>query len=166
MDDDDFISKTQRKKQATELQDVGKGLVKLSREQLARIDMPEQLREAVLECKRLRTHEAIRRQMQHIGKIMRTVDAGPIAAHLEAMHAPSNRDTALFHLAEKWRQEMLDDRAAIDRFVLEFPAAQSLQLRNLVEAAQAERNADKPPRKFRELFHVLNDLVQAQARKP
>lgn len=166
MDDDDFISKTRRKKQATELQDVGRGLVKLSREQLARVDMPEQLREAVLECKRLTTHEAIRRQVQHIGKVMRGLDAGPIAAQLAAMHAPSNRDTALFHLAENWRQEMLEDHAAIDRFVREFPAAEPLGLRNLVEAAKAERDADKAPRKFRELFHVLNAFVQGQARKP
>lgn len=166
MDDDDFISKTRRKKQSTELQVVGAALVKLSREQLARVEMPEQLREAVLECKRLTTHEALRRQKQHIGKIMRNIDAGPIAAQLEAMHAPSHRDTALFHTAEKWRQEMLDDPAAIDRFASEFPSADAPRLRGMVEAAKAERDADRPPRKYRELFHVLNTLVQAQARKP
>ena len=64
MEEDDFISKTQRKRRSTELQDVGAELVKLSLEQLARIDMPETLREAVTECKRLTTHEGIRRQMQ------------------------------------------------------------------------------------------------------
>ena len=51
MDEDDFISKTQRKKQMTDLQKLGAELVRLAPEQLARIDMPENLREAVLACK-------------------------------------------------------------------------------------------------------------------
>ena len=52
-------------------------LVKLSAEQLARIDLPEELREAVLEARRFTKHEAIRRQMQYIGRIMRDVDVAP-----------------------------------------------------------------------------------------
>ena len=99
MEEDDFISKTRRKKQATELQDVGAELVKLSPEQLVRMELPEALREAILECKRLTKHEAIRRQKQYIGKIMRNIDAAPIAAQIDAFHAPSRKDTALFHLA-------------------------------------------------------------------
>ena len=166
MDDDDFISKTRRKRQMSELQDVGAALVKLSREQLQRLDLPEGLLEAVLECKRLTKHEAIRRQTQYIGKIMRGIDAGPIAAQLAAMNAPTRKDTALFHLAEKWRSEMLDDPEAIDRFVHAFPEADPRRLRGLVEAAGAERRAEKSPRNFRELFHVINAIVQHHGRQP
>ena len=165
MDDDDFISKTRRKKQMAELQDLGAALVKLSREQLERIQMPGELREAVLECQRFTKHEAIRRQMQYIGRIMRGIDAGPIAAQLAAMHAPSRRDTALFHLAEKWRSEMLADPAAIDRFVHAFPAADPHRLRGLVDAAGAERRAERSPRNFRELFHVINAIVQDHGKR-
>ena len=95
--EDEFISKSERKRRSTALQDVGVALVKLSHEQLTRIDMPEELREAVLECKRFTRHEAIRRQMQYIGKIIRGIDAAPIAAQLTAMQAPTRRQTALFH---------------------------------------------------------------------
>lgn len=164
MEEEDFISKTQRKRQATEQQDVGAALVKLPREQLERMRLPEPLLEAILECKRLTTHEALRRQKQHIGKIMRNVDAAPIAAQLAALNAPSRRDTALFHLAEKWRQDMLDDTERIDWFCAEFPRANAKLLRSLVEQAKAERAAEKPPRKFRELFHVLNTIVNEEAR--
>ena len=164
MEEDDFISKTRRKRQMTELQDVGAALVKLSREQLMRMDLPEELREAVLECKRLTKHEALRRQKQHIGKIMRHIDAAPIAAQLDSFHAPSRRDTALFHLAEKWRDDMVRDADAIDRFVVEFPSADARRLRTLVDAARAEREAERPPKNFRELFHVVNAIVQGQAK--
>ena len=165
MEEDDFISKTRRKKQMTQLQDVGADLVRLSPEQLARIEMPEELREAVLECKRFTKHEAVRRQMQYIGRLMRGLDAGPIAEQLAALHAPSNRQTALFHLAEKWRDALLADADAASRFATEFPEADPQRLRELTEKASAERHADKPPRHYRELFHVLNAIIQDHARR-
>jgi ribosome-associated protein len=160
MEDDDFISKTRRKRQMRELQDVGAALVKLSNEQLGRLDLPETLREAVLACKGFTKHEAIRRQMQYIGRIMREHDAGPIAAQLAAIEAPSKRQSALFHVAERWRQDLMTDPECVARFVLEFPEADPRRLRELVTAAQEEQRTAKPPKRFRELFHVLNALIQ------
>ena len=165
MDEDDFISKTQRKRRSTELQDVGAELVKLSAEQLARIPMPESLREAVLECKRYSKHEAIRRQMQYIGKLMRDIDAQPILEQLNAMHAPSRRQTALFHVAEKWRTELLADPENVARFAAEYPEADSGQLRELIGKARKERDSDSPPKSYRELFHVVNGILQDRAKR-
>ncbi|HEY2627870.1 MAG TPA: ribosome biogenesis factor YjgA [Usitatibacter sp.] len=163
MEEEDFISKTRRKKQMKDLQDVGAALVKLSPEVLARIDMPETLRDAVLACKGYTKHEAIRRQMQYIGRLMRNFDPGPIAQQIAHLEAPNKRDITLFHEAEKWRTEILADVEAIQRFVKEFPEADPLRLRDLAEKARAEQDADKPPRKFRELFHVLSAIVQDHA---
>jgi ribosome-associated protein len=165
MEEDDFISKTQRKRRMTELQVAGAALVKLSAEQLARFDLPDNLREAVLECKRFTRHEAIRRQMQYIGRIMRNLDPGPITAQLAALEAPSKRQTALFHVAERWRTDLLADPDSIERFVKEFPAANAERLRELVAKAREEKKAAKPPKNFRELFHVLNAAVQDYSRK-
>ena len=158
--EDEFISKTRRKKDATALQDVGRALVNLSREQLARIDMPELLREAVLDCKRFTKHEAIRRQMQYIGKLMRNVDTARMVEQLAAFEAPSKRQTALFHVAEKWRDDLLADPKAIERFGREFPHADAKRVQALVEAARSERAAKRAPKHFRELFHALNAVVQ------
>lgn len=168
MDDegDDFISKTRRKKQMTALQDLGKELVQLSPEQLARIDMPEELREAVLECKRFSKHEAVRRQMQYIGRVMRDLDAEPIAAQLAALKAPTARDTALFHLAEKWRTELLEDPAAAERFTRDYPGADMSRLRTLVETTRADRARGKGPKHFRELFHFVNAAIQQKGKNP
>jgi len=165
MEDDDFISKTRRKRQMTELQAAGAALVKLSREQLERLDIPEPLREAVLECKRFNKHEAIRRQMQFIGRIMREYDAGPIVAQLAAIEAPSKRQTALLHLAERWRGEMMSDPDAVVRFAHEIPGADPQRLRELIAKAQKEKAGDRPPKNFRELFHVVNALLQDHARR-
>ncbi len=164
MEERDFISKTQRKRQMAELQDVGAALVRLTPEQLARIDLPQTLREAVLACRGFTRHEAIRRQVQYIGRIMRELDAGPIVEQLAALHAPSRKQTALFHLAEKWRDELLADPAALARFEREFPHADAHRLRALVEAARDERTAKRAPKHHRELFHALNDAILEEAK--
>ncbi len=166
MEEDDFISKTQRKRESTELQRIGAALVRLSPEQLARFDLPDSLRDAILDCKRFTKHEAIRRQMQYIGRIMRDIDAAPILEQLNALEAPSRKQTALFHLAEKWRQLMLDDAEAIERFLREFPETNDKRLRALVSATHEERTAKRAPKHFRELFHLINTTVQDHARHP
>ena len=165
MSDDDFISKTQRKKQMHELQGVGAQLVKLSAERLAAIRMPETLREAIMAAQGITRHEARRRQLQYIGRLMRDIDAAPIAAQLAEFHAPSKRQSALFHVAERWRQELLDDPTAIERFVKDFPEADQKRLSDLDHAARTDRGSGRPPRAFRELFHEVNALVQERARK-
>jgi ribosome-associated protein len=167
MDEDDFISKTQRKRQMKDLQDLGAALVKLSPDQLARIEMPEVLREAVLDCKRMSKHEAVRRQVQYIGRVMRDIDAGPVADQLARMEAPTKRHTALFHVAEQWRRDLIDDPAAMERFVQEYPEADPDRLRTLVEAARKEEanGAKRAVRNFRELFHMVNAIVQGHEEK-
>jgi len=165
MEEDDFISKTRRKKQMHELQHVGAQLVALSADELARIRMPESLREAIEDARRFTRHEARRRQLQYIGRIMRDIDAGPIAEQLAALKAPSRRQTALFHVAERWRQELLAEDAAMERFVKEFPEADPHRIRAMVDEAREEKRAAQPPRRFRELFHVLSAIVQDHARR-
>ena len=165
MDDDDFISKTRRKRQMHELQAVGARLVALSTDSLANLELPEHLREAVVEARRITKHEARRRQLQYIGRIMRDIDAAPIVDQLDALAAPSKRQTALLHVAERWRQEMLEDAGAVERFAKEYPGADADRLRALATAAAEEKRRGHAPRSFRQLFHALNSMLQEHARK-
>ena len=164
MEEDDFISKTQRKRQMTELQDVGAALVKLSTEQLARLDIPEELREAVLEAKRITKHEAARRQRQYIGKLMRNIDAAPIVEQLSALQAPTRKQTALFHVAERWRDEVMRSDDAVARFAAEFPAANVARIKAIAGAAREEKAAKRAPKHLRELFHAVNAAVKEAAK--
>ena len=165
MEDDDFISKTRRKKAMIALQDLGAALVKLSPEVLGRIRMPEELREAVLDAQRITKHEARRRQLQYIGRIMRDMDCEPIAEQLAALQAPSRRQTALFHVAEKWRDALLAEPDAAERFEREFPGIDGAKLRGLVADAHADRNSARAPKHARELFHFVNDVIQERGRE-
>lgn len=148
-----------------ELQAIGAVLVKLSPEKLRRLDLPDALREAVLAAQRFRKHEAVRRQLQYIGRIMRDIDAAPIIEQLNALEAPSRRQTAVLHVAERWRQALIENPQGVDDFVKEFPEADPHRLRALAAAAAEEKRRDRPPKQFRELFHVLNAILQDRVRK-
>ena len=159
MSDDNAPSKTQRKKDVHALQDLGAELVALNDERLAAIELPERLRDAVLEARRITSFEARRRQMQFIGKLMRSMDPEPIRAALDAWRAQSHRHTAALKRIEAWRERLLADPGGIAAFVAEYPGADERQLRALVRNALHERAAGAPPRAFRELHRALRALL-------
>ena len=159
-DDQERPSKTQRKRQMHELQALGERLVALNGEQLGAIGLPEDLRAAVAEASGIPRHEARRRHMQYIGRLMRGVDPEPIREKLAAWDGVSREHSAKLHLAERWRERLLEDEAALAEFLREHPGADSQRLRSLVRAAVAERDAARAPRNYRELFRLLREIIQ------
>jgi ribosome-associated protein len=162
MDPSDKPSKTRRKKDMHALQALGASLVDLGPAQLAAIDMPQELREAVLEAGRITSHEGRRRQVQYIGRLMRDVDPAPIRAKLDEWQGQSRTATALMHAAERWRDRLLADEDALTAFAGEHSGRDLQRLRSLVRAARAEQAASKPPRASRELFREIRSLLEAR----
>ena len=91
------------------LQSLGQQLVDLSRDQLARVELPDELREAIEFAHRVTSHEGRRRHMQYIGKLMRQVDADGDPRRNRAATGESRASVALMHLAERWRDRLLAD---------------------------------------------------------
>jgi ribosome-associated protein len=166
MSDSDFISKSQKKRDMHELQAVGEQLIALSRDYLKAIKLPENLLSAVLEAKDIPVskHTARKRQRQYVGRLMRDVDVAPIIEQLNALQAPSRKQTALLHLAEQWRERLLKDDGALDALIGEFPRAENLEIREMIAVARDETAHDKPPKHFRELYHVIHALIQEKTR--
>jgi ribosome-associated protein len=156
---DQSASKTQRKKEVHALQDLGGELVALNDERLATIELPERLRNAIMEARRIKTFEARRRQMQYIGKLMRSVDPGPIRAALDVWQARSRRETAGLKRIEAWRERLLNDPGALAALLAEYPRADAQQLSALIRNALRERASGKPPRSFRALYQALRALL-------
>ncbi len=152
-------SKSQRKRDMAELEDMGEALVGLSEDRITRMDLPEDLRAAVLEAKRIKSFGAQRRQLKYIGKVMRHLDPAPIRAQLDALEGTSRAQTAWTHKLEHWRHRLLSDDAALNALVAEYPDANHPQLRTLIENSQREKALGKPPRSYREIFQVLRKLI-------
>ena len=152
-------SKTQRKAQMEELQTLGEELVALSTDRVKKIDIPETLRDAVREAQRMtRPDEARRRQMQYIGKLMRTVDVEPIRAALALVRGESASETAKLHRLERLRSEVLADEKMLNELVTRYPSVDLQQLRSLRRAALKESELNKPARSSRALFQLLKEL--------
>ena len=156
---DESLSKTQRKKHMHELQELGAELVELSEQQLATIELPELLLDAVMSARRITKFEARRRQLQYIGKLMRSIDPEPIRERVDAYRAISRKHTARLHLVERWRTRLLEDEHALTELLNEYPQADATGLRVLVRNALREREAGDPPKSFRALFQLLSDVV-------
>jgi ribosome-associated protein len=161
MQDADRPSKTRRKKDMHALQSLGESLVELSALQLAQVEMPEELRDAVVEARRITGHEARRRQLQFIGRLMRDVDPAPIRARLDEWRGQSREATAQLHAVERWRDRLIADDDALTEFARAHPAADLQALRAAIRETRRERAAERPPKHFRELFRLLREAMQA-----
>lgn len=162
----DRPSKTQIKKQMHELQTLGERLALLKVEQLDAMALPEDLRAALDDARRVSGRESRRRHMQYIGRLMRDVDPEPIRAKLSAWEGLSHAHAARLHGIERWRDRLLDDDAALEEFLRDRPGADSQRLRTLIRNARAERLKERagraatlPPKAYRELFRVLRDIL-------
>ena len=157
----DGPSKSRRKADAHALQTLGAELVSLNRSQLAQIDLPEALREAVEAAQRIKAHEGRRRQLQYIGKLMRNVDPDPIRVKIDGWKTASVEETARLHTIERWRDRLIEDPQALQQFANEYPQTDLQPLRALVRNVQRERAQNKPPKNYRALFKTLRDSIPA-----
>jgi ribosome-associated protein len=155
--DDAPVSKTKRKQEMTDLQKLGAKLVELPESQIEAMPMDDALRKAVLEAKRIKTHEAKRRQMQYIGRLMRDVDAAPLRERLDAIDGHSARAAAQHRRLEAWRERLLADDGALTAFAAEHPDADIQALRTLIRNTRKEQKEAKPPRSYRELFRLIKE---------
>ena len=161
----EYISKTQKKREAEALQDLGEKLVKLPKDQLAGIDMPEELLSAVRQAKAIKSHGALKRQMQFIGSIMRNIDPEPILEAIEDIEQGCYKKTMDFKETERWRDELIaGNKELIEELLVKYPSAERQQLSQLIRNAAKEKKDNKPPKAFRILFRYLRDIKKSEVK--
>jgi ribosome-associated protein len=162
----EFVSRTKKKQQVEELQRLGAALIALPAAQLDALALPAQLLAAVREAQRITSHEARRRQVQFIGKVMRKVDPEPVRAAVAAIAGQSAAARGRQKRLEQWRERLIGDDAALTEFMREFVGEQAgvdLQaVRALIRNARKEIAEAKPPRAQRELFRLLRETLEGR----
>jgi len=159
-------SKSQLKREMTALQKLGQELVEQPRERVKRVPMPEDVRDAILECQQIKDHEGRRRQMQYVGKKMRTLDEEEIALiqkTIDSWKGASKAETAAMHALERRRDKLLADDNALTELMAEHPHLDVQQLRTMIRNARKEQAENKPPKAYREIFQILKDLQKSKA---
>lgn len=157
----DRPSKSQRKREMTALQDLGAELIAEPRERVKRVPMPEDVRDAILECQQIKDHEGRRRQLQYVGKKMRSLTEDEVALirkTIDGWKAPSRAETAAMHAMERRRERLLASDDALTELRGQYPDLDVQHMRNLIRNARREQAENKPPKAYREIFQILKQL--------
>ncbi|WP_240096987.1 ribosome biogenesis factor YjgA [Thermomonas flagellata] len=161
-------SRSQQRRAALDVLELGQQLAALSAAQLARLPLPEELLPHIREAQRITAHIARKRQLAFLAKQMRALEAETLEAIRAALAqdgADARRATARMHRAEALREALLGDAgdAALAALLAAHPQADHQQLRQLVRNARAERTHGKPPRAQRALYRQLHALLDDPA---
>ncbi|MDO8279897.1 MAG: ribosome biogenesis factor YjgA [Burkholderiaceae bacterium] len=162
----DAASRTDLKRESTELQKLGEDLLTLRADLLARLELSEKLMDALADAKRITDFEGRRRQMQFIGKLMRQLEPETLDAARQALveqHSGSARETLSLHQAEKWRDELIASEDALGLWLSQHPDTDTQQLRALIRQARRDAVPGRPgeaPRQgkaYRDIFKLVRE---------
>ena len=168
-------TKTDLKRESDALQDLGKELMTLRSDLFKRLQLSDQLIDALAEAKRITNFEGKRRQLQYVGKLMRKLTPEQVAAVKQALDEQRNGSASekmSLQVAEQWRDRLIVEEAALSIWLEHFPGTDVQQLRTLMrqvrkddataiaKAKEAEAKGHiLPPAKkgkaYRELFQLL-----------
>ncbi len=153
-------SRSQKKRDATALQDLGERLAALSPKALRTLPLSAEMVEAYTLLQRISSREGRRRQLQFIGRLMRDMDAEAIQNGLDALQQDDVRSKALFHQAERLRDALITDASGTRENITAMFAQEAEELFALAAEARRESSAQKPPAAARRLFQSLRGLLQ------
>ena len=154
-------SRSQMKRESDALQKLGAVLIGHSRDRVKSVEMPEDVRDAILMCQTIKDHEGRRRQLQYVGKKMRSLTPEEVAIiqqTIEGWQGASKADTAQLHALERKRDKLLTDDSVLTTLLAEHPELDAQHLRTLIRTARKEQAEHKPPKAYRELFQILKQL--------
>lgn len=165
-------SKTELKRESTELQKLGEALLTLRADLMERLALPESLLGALEELRRITSFEGRRRQLQYVGKLMRGLDEETresIRDALQEQRGGSAQETLALHAAEKWRDDLIANDQSLQQWLDLHPQTDAQQLRALIRQARKdgqptadEVSRGQAPRKgraFRELFQLVREQL-------
>ncbi len=165
--EDELISKSQRKREMQELRRLAEKLVQLNDEQLIPLSSAAIIN-AVHEYRKITKGNASKRQIQYIGKLLRSIEIDDINKLIDRYDASSKTHARQFHQLEKWREQLITgDFSALDEIAAIYPAMDRQQLKQLTRKAIHERQKltderlNGPPIRYRRLFQYLKSLADS-----
>jgi ribosome-associated protein len=157
-------SRTQQRRDALAVLALATQLVEMQPAKLAKLELPDDVRDEIANVRRITSHIARKRQLGFLAKLMRrhedeTFDV--VRAALGENREKQRQETAAMHRLESLRERLLGDDGddALSELADQHPDLDRQHLRSLVRQARIEKNTpNKPPRAYREIFQVLKEL--------
>ena len=154
-------SKSEVKRQMLARQDLAKTLSELSSDAIKSLPVDDTLKEKLLETEKIKTFGAIQRHTLYLGKLMSKYDDDEIAAmqeRLDALQGVNKAEIAKLHFLERLRDDLVAHDARLTQFIAEHPGIEVQELRTLIRNARREKELNKPPKSYREIFQLLKTL--------
>lgn len=156
----DGESKSQRKREADRITQLGKTISELGEPDIRKLGLDDDVLDAVMALRKINSRGAGKRQRLYLGKLLRSRDLNPIEAALQTLQQSANNATRQFHELEQWRDRLINDgNTALSAFIQQYPESDRQRLRQLIRNARQETEQNKPPKFSRELFRLLRETV-------
>jgi len=168
-------SRTELKKESTELQKLGEALLTLRADLMERLALPGGLVTALAELKRITNFEGRRRQLQYVGKLMRQLEPQTLQSvrdALEEERSGSAQQTLALHAVEKWRDDLIANDDALQAWLAAHPDTDVQQMRALIRQARkdgaptqdavSKGQAPRRGRAYREIFQIVREHLEQE----
>lgn len=158
---EEFASRTQIKKAAQAVVDMGVQLSEMTVNDIKKLALPSKVEEAVLMLKNMDKGPAIKRQRLYLGKLLRQNEDYiiEIKEKLAEKELKAKQQNAHFHQLERWRDRLLEEGDdALNEFMYKYTQADRQQLRQWIRNAKKEREKNQPPKSSRLIFKYLKAL--------
>ena len=162
-------TRTQQRRDALAVLELAGQLVELPPARLAKLELPDDVRDEIAHVRRITSHIARKRELAFLAKLMRRHDSTAFDAVRAALGENRDRqrqETAAMHRLEALRERLLgeDGDEATSALIEQHPEIDRQHLRALIRQARVEKAApNKPPRAYRELFQLLKSLPEDDA---
>ncbi|WP_267223722.1 ribosome biogenesis factor YjgA [Dyella silvae] len=156
-------TRTQQRRDALAVLALANQLVELPQSKLAKLELPEDVVREIANTRRITAHIARKRQLQFLAKVMRRHDTAVfdgVRAALGENRERQRQETAAMHRIEATRDRLLEDTdSALSELIAQHPNVDRQHLRSLVRQAKIEKDGNKPPRAYREIYQLLKELA-------
>ncbi len=157
--DQELKSKSEIKREMYRLQDFGQKLIQMSKHQRSRLPLSEDLKDAMILADKISNkHEALRRHIRHIAKILSETDLEPIHHAIDVMANKHQQETAKFTRLEHLRDELIEQgNDKVEALLSEFEQLERQKLKQLVRQAIKEKKSEKIGKYNKNLFTYLKE---------
>lgn len=153
-----YVSKSEIKRDAEALKKLGVELIKLTKNELEKITLDDDLRYSIELAQKIKK-EGYRRQIQYIGKLLRSRDTESIQQDLDKLKNKHNQQIMQFHQFERLRDKLIETGDA-EPILTVYPAADRQKLRQLARSAKKEQELNKPSKSSKLIFQYLKSLYE------
>ena len=77
---------------------------------------------------------------------------------MDAIQGVSKAETAKLHFLENYRDRLIAHDDAFTKMIEQYPDMDIQNMRTLIRNARKEKEQNKPPKAYREIFRVLKEM--------